>query len=320
MDTRNDSRELRVGQMRWEADGVLSVRLCDPSGEELPSWQPGAHLALHLPGGLVREFSLCSDPQDRDGWTVAVLREPSSRGGSAYVHTELRVGDLITVDGPRNNFGLEDAERYLLIAGGIGITPILAMARELENRGADWRMLYAGRWVTTMAFLPELDRIGAGKVELHADDEAGGPPDLAATLADVDDRTLVYVCGPEPLLAAVEEQLADPGRLRLERFKAPEPIAPPEGGDQPFDIVCAGSGRRIHVPVDTTALAALEAAGVPMPSSCTEGICGTCETGVIAGTVDHRDFLLTEDEKSAQQTMFVCVSRALTPELTLDVS
>ncbi|TSD55827.1 PDR/VanB family oxidoreductase [Aeromicrobium piscarium] len=320
MDTRNDSRELRVSQMRWEADGVLSVRLCDPSGEELPSWQPGAHLALHLPGGLVREFSLCSDPQDRDGWTVAVLREPSSRGGSAYVHTQLRVGDLITVDGPRNNFGLEDAERYLLIAGGIGITPILAMARELESRGADWRMLYAGRWVTTMAFLAELDRIGAGKVELHADDEAGGPPDLAATLADVDGRTLVYVCGPEPLLAAVEEQLADPGRLRLERFKAPEPIAPPEGGDQPFDIVCAGSGRRIHVPVDTTALAALEAAGVPMPSSCTEGICGTCETGVIAGTVDHRDFLLTEDEKSAQTTMFVCVSRALTPELTLDVS
>ena len=111
MDTRNDPRELRVSQMRWEADGVLSVRLCDPSGEDLPSWQPGAHLALHLPGGLVREFSLCSDPQDRVGWTVAVLREPRSRGGSAYVHTQLRVGDLITVDGPRNNFGLEDAER-----------------------------------------------------------------------------------------------------------------------------------------------------------------------------------------------------------------
>ncbi|MEU0649136.1 PDR/VanB family oxidoreductase [Streptomyces umbrinus] len=320
MDTKNDSRELRVSQLTWEAEGVLSVRLTAPSGAVLPPWEPGAHLALHLPNGIVREFSLCSDPEDLSGWTVAVLREPNSRGGSAYVHLELRPGDTITVDGPRNNFALEPAQKYLLVAGGIGITPILAMARHLERDGADWSMLYTGRSRATMAFVDELQDLAGAKVRLHADDQAGGPPSLAEVLDRVGHGTLVYCCGPEPLLKGVEEGLADAGCLRLERFKAPEPVAPPEGGDQPFDIVCAGSSKRVHVPVGTTALDALEQAGFDVPSSCAEGICGTCETKVLAGTVDHRDFLLTDDEKEAQHTMFVCVSRALTPELTLDLS
>lgn len=318
--TGNDRRELRVSQMTWEAEGVLSVRFTDPAGADLPGWEPGSHLALHLPNGIVREFSLCSDPHDRSGWTVAVLREPSSRGGSAYVHLELRPGDVIEVEGPRNNFPLESAAEYVLVAGGIGITPILAMARDLERRGASWRMLYAGRSGRTMAFIDELHQLGADKVHVHADDEAGGPPDLAGALGAIGADTLVYCCGPEPLLKGVEASLADTSRLRLERFKAPEPIAPPPGGDQPFDIVCSGSGRRINVPVGTTALDALSQAGFDMPSSCTEGICGTCETKVLAGRVDHRDFLLTDDEKEAQDTMFICVSRALTPELTLDVT
>lgn len=320
MATTTDSRELRVSSMTWEAEGVLSVRLSDPGGAELPTWEPGAHLALHLPNGIVREFSLCSDPEDHSGWTVAVLREPSSRGGSAYVHLELRPGDLVTVEGPRNNFHLEPAKKYLLVAGGIGITPILTMARDLERRGAAWSMLYAGRSGATMAFVDQLTLLGGDRVRLHADDQAGGPPDLAEVLAPVDADTLVYCCGPEPLLKGVEQGLADAGCLRLERFKAPEPVAPPAGGDQPFDIICAGSGKRVHVPVGTTALDALEQAGFDMPSSCTEGICGTCETKVLAGTVDHRDFLLSDEEKAAQDTMFVCVSRALTPELTLEVS
>jgi ferredoxin-NADP reductase len=305
--------------MTWEAEGVLSVRFADPGGADLPAWEPGAHLALHLPNGIVREFSLCSDPEDRSGWTIAVLREPSSRGGSSYVHLELRPGDTITVDGPRNNFALEPAPKYLLVAGGIGITPILAMARHLERTGADWSMLYAGRSGKTMAFVDELNELGGDKVRRHADDEAGGPPDLGELLASVEPGTLVYCCGPEPLLKGVQEGLPDEGCLRLERFKAPDPVAPPEGGDQPFDIIC-NSGKRVHVPVGTTALAALEGAGFSMPNSCTEGICGTCETKVLAGVVDHRDFLLTDDEKAAQNTMFICVSRALTPELTLDIS
>ncbi|WP_310961319.1 PDR/VanB family oxidoreductase [Nocardioides terrisoli] len=318
--TPTGARELRVNGLNWEAEGVLSVRLTDPSGEALPTWEPGAHLALHLPNGIVREFSLCSDPEDRTGWTVAVLREPSSRGGSAYVHVELRPGDLITVDGPRNNFQLEPAARYVLVAGGIGITPILAMARDLERRGADWSMLYAGRSAATMAFVDELEKLGTAHLRIHADDEAGGPPNLSEVLEGVDADTLVYCCGPEPLLKGVEEGLADAGCLRLERFKAPDPVAPPEGGDQPFEIVCAGSGRRVAVPVGTTALDALDQAGFDMPSSCTEGICGTCETKVLSGIVDHRDFLLSDSEKEAQNTMFICVSRALTPELTLDIS
>jgi ferredoxin-NADP reductase len=320
MDTKDDSREVRVSQMTWEAEGVLSVRFTDPAGADLPSWEPGAHLTLHLPNGLVREFSLCGDSEDRSSWTVAVLREPSSRGGSAYVHLELRPGDLITVDGPRNNFRLEPAAKYLLVAGGIGVTPILAMARDLQRRGEDWTMFYAGRSGSTMAFVEDLHQLAGDRITVHADDLAGGPPVLAGVLDRVDADTLVYCCGPEPLLEGVQEGLADPACLRLERFKAPEPVAPPEGGDQSFDIVCAGSGKRVHVPVDTTALEALEQSGFAMPSSCTEGICGTCETKVLAGTVDHRDFLLTDDEREAQNTMFVCVSRALTDELTLDVS
>lgn len=320
MDETRQPRQLRVAQMTWEAEGVLSVRFTDPTGGALPGWEPGAHLAVHLPEGIVREFSLCSDPTDHSGWSVAVLREPSSRGGSAYVHLELRVGDLVDVAGPRNNFRLEDAPRYQLVAGGIGITPILAMARELQARGADWSMLYAGRSGHTMAFVDELTALAPDRVRIHADDEAGGPPVLTEVLDGLEPSTLVYCCGPEPLLNGVQEALGDTDTLRLERFKAPEPVAPPPGGDQPFDIVCAGSGQRITVPAGQTALATLEAAGMDVPSSCTEGICGTCETKVLAGAVDHRDFLLSESEKEAGNTMFICVSRALGTELTLDIS
>lgn len=316
----NDARKLRITRMALEAEGVLSLRFSDPSGEPLPSWEPGSHLALNLPLGIVREYSLCSEPDDPTGWTVAVLHEPSSRGGSEYVHLNLRVGEYLHVEGPRNNFRLEDAPKYQLIAGGIGITPIYAMARELQARGVDWNLLYAGRSAASMAFIDELTALAPDRVRVHADDEAGGPPDLAALLGDKDPETLVYCCGPEPLLNGVEAALGGAEHLRIERFKAPDPIAPPPGGDQPFEIVCAGSGKRVTVPVGTTALDALEAAGFPMPSSCTEGICGTCETKVVAGKPDHRDFLLTDTEKETGDTIFICVSRSLTPELTLVVS
>ncbi|MBO9520646.1 MAG: oxidoreductase [Nocardioidaceae bacterium] len=312
------SHDVRVTQLTWEADGVLAVRFRDARGGTLPSWEPGAHLTVHLPNGLAREYSLCSDPADPDGWTVAVLDEADSRGGSRYVHATLRPGDLVRVSGPRNSFALEPAEHYRLVAGGIGITPILAMARELARRGADWQLLYAGRSAASMAFTEELLALGPDRVRLHADDQAGGPPDLAALLAGPEPGTLVYACGPEPLLAAVAAVLDDPGTLRLERFKAPAPVAH-DGPDQPFEIVCRASGRVVRVPAGSTALAALAEAGIDVPSSCTEGICGTCETKVLAGRVDHRDYLLTESEKHAGNVMFVCVSRALDPEITLDL-
>lgn len=312
------THELRVTQLTWEADGVLSVRLGDPAGSALPPWKPGAHLTLHLPNGVAREFSLCSDPDDRTSWTVAVLDEPASRGGSRYVHRELRPGDLLEVSGPRNKFDLEPADHYLLIAGGIGITPVLAMARELERRGADWMLLYAGRSAASMAFTEELVTIAPDRVRIHADDRAGGPPELSSLLGTTAPGTLTYVCGPEPLIEAVSLAIPDPASLRMERFRAPQ--APPRAGtDGSFDIICHASGGVVHVPAGTTALAALESAGKNVPSSCTEGICGTCETKVIAGRVDHRDYVLTEAEKSVGDVMFICVSRALDAEITLDL-
>lgn len=312
-------RTLRVQQKRWEADGVVSVTLADPSGAALPTWEPGAHLALHLPNGLVREYSLCSEPADRSGWTVAVLRTPDSRGGSSHVHSTLQVGDLVEVEGPRQNFGLDTATRHVLVAGGIGITPILAMVRDLHRAGADWTLLYTGRSRSTMAFLGEIGSLPAERVTIHADDEAEGRfPDLAGLLGGVADDVVAYCCGPEALMSACRDALPDAGQLRIERFKAPEPMVSADG-DSAFDVVLAGSGRRIPVAPDESVLAALQNAGVAVESSCTEGICGTCEVGVVKGDVDHRDFLLSPEEHETGSTMFVCVSRCRSAELVLDL-
>lgn len=312
------SQTVRVHQTTWLASGVVRVEFRDPVAAELPTWEPGAHLSLHLPNGLVREYSLCGDPADRYSWTVAVLHEPSSRGGSSWVHERLTAGTLVEVDGPRNNFPLEDARRYLLVAGGIGVTPVLSMAAELTDRGADWQMLYCGRSRSAMAFLPELSGVGGERVRVHADDEQGGPPELSGTLAGVEPDTRVYCCGPEPLIRAVETALPDRSALRVERFQAPEQ---PEssGSDDGFEVVCAGSGARVHVEPGISVLGALGDAGVDVPSSCQEGICGTCETKVLAGEPDHRDFVLSDAEKAAGDTMLICVSRCRSTELHLDL-
>lgn len=310
---------LRVQQKTWEADGITSVTLVDPSGNPLPTWKPGAHLALHLPNGLVREYSLCSDPHDSTRWTVAVLRTADSRGGSAYVHDSLPVGAHIAVDGPRNAFHLEEGPKHFLIAGGIGITPILPMVRDLHERGADWSLLYTGRSRKTMAFLSAVEQLPRERVHVHVDDENGCYPDLKGILHSQDPRTLVYCCGPTPLMDAVAQGMEDPSLLRLERFKAPERELVPGETDQAFEVVLNSTGERIPVDPEESVLEALEAAGVAVESSCTEGICGTCETRVLAGEVDHRDFLLSPEEHEAAGTMMVCVSRCRGRELVLDL-
>ncbi|EOM74486.1 oxidoreductase [Rhodococcus rhodnii] len=316
----DDRRTLRVVQKTWEAEGVTSVTLADPAGTDLPAWEPGAHLALHLPNGLVREYSLCSDPANRSAWTVAVLRTPDSRGGSRHIHDALPIGALVEVDGPRNAFSLdESAPEHVLVAGGIGITPIVAMARRLDAAGANWRLLYTGRSRATMAFLPELAAVQGDRVTIHADDEANGArPDLTALLGGLGPESLVYCCGPESLMTACGDALADPSRLRVERFKAPEPIVS-DAGDTAFDVVLSSTGQRVPVAADVSILDALTAAGVATASSCTEGICGTCEVGVVKGDVDHRDFVLSDDEHEAGATMMPCVSRCRSAELVLDL-
>jgi ferredoxin-NADP reductase len=312
------SETVRVHQATWLADGVVRVELRDPNGADLAAWEPGAHLSLHLPNGLVREYSLCGDPAERDRWTVAVLRETDSRGGSAWVHERLTPGTLLEVDGPRNNFMLEDAPAYLLIAGGIGVTPLLAMARSLRSKETDWSMLYCGRSRSGMAFVSELSTVDNGRFRVHADDEHGGPPDLTVALGELSPGTLVYCCGPEPLIAAVEAALPDPSVMRVERFRAPT-ASTPATPDDGFDVVCAGSGARVTVPPSVSVLDALADAGVDVPNSCREGVCGTCETKVLAGDPDHRDFLLSDAEKADGGTMLLCVSRCLSAELVLDL-
>jgi ferredoxin-NADP reductase len=307
---------LRLIRSTWLAEGVVGLDFADPAGAELPGWEPGAHLTLRLPSGLRREYSLCGDAGDRSRYRVAVQRDAASRGGSTYVHDRLRVGEVIDVDGPKNNFALEDAPSYVLIAGGIGVTPVKAMAEALAARGADWRLLYCGRTVTRMPFAAELAALGGGQVTVHADDRQGGPADIAAYLAGAPADALVYCCGPEPLLAAVQAAVADQARLRVEIFRPPA-TAVAHPADEAFDVVC--SAGRLTVKPGTSIMQALEEAGLNVAFSCREGICGTCETRVISGLPDHRDFLLTAEERQASESMMICVSRSRTPELVLDI-
>lgn len=314
------SQVLRVHQKTWEAQGITSVTFVHPEGAPLPRWEPGAHLSLHLPNGLVREYSLCSDPDDTSHWTVAVLRVAESRGGSSLIHDQLQIGEEILVDGPRNLFQLDESKpRHLLVAGGIGITPIVAMTRALQAKGADWHLLYTGRARELMAFIDEIVALPRERVTVHVDDEVGGFADISTLVGETGDDTLVYCCGPAALMEQVEISVPDTARLRLERFRAPEPVANPETPDGAFEVVINSTGDRIPVGAEISILDALAEAGHEVPSSCTEGICGTCETGVISGEIDHRDYLLSDEEKESGCTMCVCVSRCRGPELVLDL-
>jgi ferredoxin-NADP reductase len=297
------------------ADGVTAVTLRGVDSALLPQWTPGAHVDLVLGPDLVRQYSLCGDPTDRRVWRIAVLREPQGRGGSAYVHDRLDPGARVRVRGPRNHFPLRTSPAYLFIAGGIGITPILPMIARAEAAGARWHLLYGGRRRASMAFLDDLARYG-DRVTVRPQDETG-LLDLDAVLATPRADTLVYCCGPEPLLAAVEEHCSrwPAGTLHLERF-TPKPV---DGSDDEFEVVLQSSGRTVTVPAGTSILKAVEQAGVTVLSSCREGTCGTCETGVLNGRPDHRDSVLNADERAAGDVMMICVSRSSSPRLVLDL-
>ncbi|WP_233495613.1 PDR/VanB family oxidoreductase [Geodermatophilus sp. TF02-6] len=312
-----DVATLRVTGKRLVAEDVLTLDLASPTGHRLRDWAPGAHVDLVLPNGVTRQYSLCGDRWDPFTYRVGVLREPAGRGGSAYVHGELDVGDLVGVGGPRNNFPLVPSERYLFVAGGIGITPLLPMVHQADLLGADWRLLYGGRRRASMAFLDELGRYGE-RVQVVPQDEFG-LLDLPAFLGAPRPDVKVYSCGPAPLLAAVETVCADwpPYTLRTERFAGEELTGPVR--QAPFDVELARTGVTVTVPADTTVLDAVGAAGVEVLSSCRQGICGTCETTVLAGEPDHRDALLDDQERAAGDCMFICVSRARSDRLVLDL-
>ena len=305
--------ELVVDRRESVADGVLALILRHPLGKELPAWEPGAHIDAVLGPGLERQYSLCGDPADRHAWRIAVLREPAGRGGSAHVHEQVREGDKLRVRGPRNHFPLRSSPRYRFIAGGIGITPILPMLAAAEAAGAEWTLLYGGRTRGSMAFTEELSRYG-DRVTVAPQDETG-LLELAPVLDDLPDGTLVYCCGPGPLLDAVEERCPS-GALHVERF---QPKEQQTDGDSEFEVVLSRSGHTLTVPASVSVLDTVRAAGVEVLYSCTEGTCGTCETDVLEGTPDHRDSVLTDEERESGETMMICVSRCRGGRLVLDL-
>lgn len=330
-----DSR-LMVRSMTVEADGVLGLELVDPSGSPLPQWEPGAHLDVVLPSGMVRQYSLCGDPADRGSYQVGVLRERAGRGGSAYIHDVLRPGDLLAVRGPKNHFALVDAPEYLFVAGGIGVTPLLAMVDAAVARGVPYRFLYGGRAAASMAYVERLSALGSRLTVWPQDTH--GLLDLPAAIGAPRDDLAVYCCGPEPLLSAVEAYMADwpPGALRIERFAAPRPVGAAANGNAgesgvtaaaaagssagaAFDVVLARSGRCLPVAADRSLLDVLLDAGVEVLSDCREGICASCETTVVEGPVEHRDFILTAAERESGTVMMPCVSRGAGDRLVLDL-
>jgi len=296
--------------------GVVSLRLRRRDGADLPHWAAGAHIDLQLGNGCTRQYSLCGDPAVTNEFRVCVLNEQASRGGSRYVHEKLSVGDAVTIKGPRNNFTFAPARRYLFIAGGIGITPIYAMVAAAQKLGADWHLAYGGRSRSSMAFLDELVAYGAN-VTISAADE-GTIIDLDHWLKTPHADTLVYCCGPEGLMSAVEDRCASwpGGALHLERFK---PITIADGVDGAFDVELRRSGVTVSVPADKSILKAIQDSGMIVPCSCEEGTCGTCETNVIEGTPDHRDSVLSESEKESGRVIMICVSRCKSEKLVLDL-
>ena len=311
---------LTVDSATIVAEDVVSIVLSDPSGADLPAWTPGAHIDIVLADGIVRQYSLCSDPADTKHYRIGVLKAPNSRGGSIAVHRDLTAGASVTVTGPRNHFELAPASNYIFVAGGIGITPILTMIRAAEAAGSTWTLLYGGRTTESMAYLDELEQYGDRVTLLPGAAIEPMLEELEARLGTPQADTLIYTCGPEGLLQTMEK-MSQPwpkGALHLERFTAKK-IEGPEGGEREFDVVLSRAGKTIHVPANRSIFDAIQDAGISMMGSCKEGICGTCETFVIEGIPDHRDSVLNDDEKASNETMMPCVSRSCTDTLVLDI-
>ncbi|MFI1826937.1 PDR/VanB family oxidoreductase [Streptomyces sp. NPDC020412] len=305
---------LVVAERTEPADGVVQLRLEAPDGAPLPPWQPGAHLDVVLPSGLVRQYSLCGDPADAGAYTVATRLVEGGRGGSREVHERLRDGVRVEVRGPRNRFPLVASRAHLFVVGGIGITPVLPMLRALAAAGADWRLLYCGRSRASMPFLDEVEELGAdgGRVTVVAGDADGRP--TLDFLTSVSAETAVYCCGPTGLMDAVARLLPEGRALHLERFAASTDVAAPGAA---FDVELHRSGRVVHVEADQSVLAAVRTALPDVAYSCQQGFCGTCQQTVLAGEVDHRDDLLTDAERD--DSMLICVSRCRGRRLVLDL-
>ncbi|MCQ4120876.1 PDR/VanB family oxidoreductase [Rhodococcus tibetensis] len=319
--------ELLVQQVTWEADGIASLRLIDPNGALLPAWTPGAHLDLVLPSGKVRQYSLCGDIGDRSTYTIAVLRDDAGRGGSVELHDTAWVGRRISIRGPRNHFPLIEAPSYLFVAGGIGITPILAMTREVSGRGLPWRLVYGGRSTASMAFLTELATLGGENVDVVPQD-VRGMLDLDRVFQDLSPGSAVYCCGPEGMIRAAKGCAAATGTaeaLHVERFGAPTSdvqnghSTPANTGNTEFEVELRRTGAVLDVPTHRTLIDVVREAVPDFLSDCEEGYCGACEVRVLEGSPEHRDLLLSETEREVGDRMMICVGRSQSPRLVLDL-
>lgn len=314
-------RTLLVRGIRLQAEGILAFELSDPDGADLPDVSAGSHVDVHLPDGQVRSYSLAGDPFDNSHWTLGVLREAKGRGGSKTLHDQVRVGDRLRIGAPRNAFALQSGtDHVILLAGGIGITPIKAMAHVLASEGRSFDLHYCARSIRHAAFIEELRAfVPEGRLHLHFD---GGDPalglDIAALLSGNQPGRHVYFCGPSGFMKACSDASAhwDVGTVHSEHFKVPEqkPKALPDGA---FEVKLARSGITLQVQPEQTIVRAIELAGHRVPTSCLSGLCGACKVNYLEGEVDHADYILTDDEK--RHCLTVCVSRAASPSLVLDL-
>jgi len=320
VNTAVQSLTVLVADVRAEAKDVITLELRAIAGGELPAFTPGAHLDVHLPNGLVRNYSLTNDWRERNRYVVGVGRAADSRGGSSYIHSSIRAGLQIKISAPRNNFPLnEDSASFLFIAGGIGITPIMAMVRWCIANNKPWRLIYAARSRQRTAFYEELCALGADRVHFHFDDEAGQVLDVAQAVSSWREGESVYCCGPALLMEAVKtltENLPT-GTVRFEWFSVPDSDEPQEANS--FTIRLERSMVEFEVPERKSILEVLEEHGFELPFSCREGLCGTCVTSVCSGEPDHRDYVLSDEERASGKMMTICCSRSKSSVLTLDL-
>ncbi|CAN7334400.1 PDR/VanB family oxidoreductase [Variovorax sp. LjRoot178] len=320
---------VKVTARTGEALGVISLELRAADGSPLPPFGAGAHIDVHLPVRdaqgrfLVRQYSLCNDPAEQDRYVIGVGRDPNSRGGSLWLQDQLQVGDLLHISAPRNNFPLdESAAHSVLVAGGIGITPLLAMSRRLRTLGRPWTLYYCARTPERAAFLEELRAMPARVVPVFDGLPGGEPLDLGSVIADAPADAHLYCCGPASLMEAFELAAARRPRqqVHVEWFKPRAAAAHAQAqSERPFDITLARGRMMLHVPVGKSILDVLIEAGVAIPHSCCDGVCGTCETRVIEGVPEHRDAVLLGEAANISDRMMVCVSRSAGPHLTLDL-
>jgi phthalate 4,5-dioxygenase reductase subunit len=308
---------LRIARAEPIADGIQLFELRNPDGADLPEFTPGAHVSVRVPNGLIRKYSLCNDPDERDRYCIAVKRETHEGSGSTSLIDGAQAGDTLPVSAPRNDFALAKSPAgYTFIAGGIGITPIMSMIRHLVATATrPFKLYYCTRSPQATAFREELSAPPfKGKVVIHHDD---GDPARCLDLWPILERPKahVYCCGPRPMMQAVRDLTGhwSPSAVHFEAFTEPARNAP---DDRPFRVRLAKSGGVVDVPAGTTILEALRAHGLDVPSSCESGTCGTCRTKLIGGEADHRDLVLSEHEHA--DTIMVCVSRARADEITID--